>query len=225
MSALTNTASQQEPISEIKAPPVEDYLMCRTLWPESQKLYGHAFEIYCVAASHKGDCAASACKAKQEAYADIIIWQIVQNDPDQSGEVAQQSSVPACKLEGCQHLTVVQMEFSKKDDHLLACTRDRQVLLFKRQEGFKFALAKRVKEAHTRILWALSWSHDDLFFATASRENKESVKIWDAQSVEMASALPAKSVPNATSLQFFPRTVQDEYALAVGQENGSITIW
>mgnify|MGYP006103046765 CR=1 FL=1 len=77
MSALSNPGTQQDSIQEVKAPPVEDVLMCRTLWPESQKLYGHAFEIYCVAASHKGDCAASACKAKQEAYADIIIWQIV----------------------------------------------------------------------------------------------------------------------------------------------------
>jgi hypothetical protein len=51
-------------IKSITKPAVEDVLMSRTLWPESQKLYGHTFEIFCIASSHKGDCAASACKAK-----------------------------------------------------------------------------------------------------------------------------------------------------------------
>lgn len=55
-------------------PPVEDVLMARTLWPEQQKLYGHVFEVYAVASSYKGDVAASACKAQEAKYADIIIW-------------------------------------------------------------------------------------------------------------------------------------------------------
>ena len=61
---LSNTAKETSDIPAIITPPVEEILMSRTLWPESQKLYGHAFEIFCLAASHKGDCAASACKAK-----------------------------------------------------------------------------------------------------------------------------------------------------------------
>ena len=63
---VTVLSFKQKDTSVVKAsaPPVEDILMSRTLWPESQKLYGHAFEIFCIAASHKGDCAASANKAK-----------------------------------------------------------------------------------------------------------------------------------------------------------------
>lgn len=65
MSVLSNTkisvSTEEAAISE---PPIEEILMARTLWPESQKLYGHAFEVFCVAASHRGDCAASACKTK-----------------------------------------------------------------------------------------------------------------------------------------------------------------
>lgn len=154
--------------------------MARTLWPESQKLYGHAMEVFCVAASHKGDCAASSCKAKSETYADIIIWQIISNEQVEGQPAKHQSSVPACKLSNQNHLTVVQMEFSKSDSHLLACSRDRQVLLFQRDspDSFQFSLHHRMKEAHTRIIWALSWSHDDSLYATASRENKQSVKIW-----------------------------------------------
>ncbi len=40
--------------------------MSKTLWPESQKLYGHAHEVFCIATSHQGDMAASACKSKSE---------------------------------------------------------------------------------------------------------------------------------------------------------------
>jgi elongator complex protein 2 len=50
--------------------------MARTLWPEQQKLYGHVFEVFCIAASHSGEIAASACKAKEQKYADIIIWDL-----------------------------------------------------------------------------------------------------------------------------------------------------
>jgi elongator complex protein 2 len=50
--------------------------MARTLWPEQQKLYGHVFEVFCVATTSKGDLAASACKAQEEKYADIIIWDL-----------------------------------------------------------------------------------------------------------------------------------------------------
>lgn len=35
-----------------------------------------------------------------------------------------------------------------------------------------------MKEAHTRIIWGISWSHDDKLFASASREKNKSVKIW-----------------------------------------------
>ena len=35
-----------------------------------------------------------------------------------------------------------------------------------------------MKDAHTRIIWGISWSHDDAFYATASREKLKSVKVW-----------------------------------------------
>ena len=63
----------------VAEPPVEDVLMARTLWPEQQKLYGHVFEVFCVASSNKGDMAASACKAMEAKYADIIIWDLNKN--------------------------------------------------------------------------------------------------------------------------------------------------
>jgi len=37
-------------------------------------------EVFCITASHAGDCAASASKAKQESFAHIIIWKIVSTE-------------------------------------------------------------------------------------------------------------------------------------------------
>ena len=169
-SILSNTKDKTEQlIDDLVEPPVEDVLMCRTLWPEQQKLYGHAFEVFCVATSHKGDCAASASKSKEKKYADIIIWDLRKG----------QTSVPCCKL-SAHNLTVVQLEFSKCDQYLLSCSRDRSWALFKRTkpDDLQFSLFKKVKDAHSRIIWGVSWSHDDAYFATASREKQKSVKVW-----------------------------------------------
>jgi len=102
---LSNVKDKKdELIEDLEEPPVEDILMSKTLWPEQQKLYGHAFEIFAVATSHAGDCAASSCKAKEKKYADIIIWDLRKGH----------TTVPSCKL-AAHNLTVVQLEFSKDD--------------------------------------------------------------------------------------------------------------
>ena len=159
ITVLSNTKKVQEVI-QVAEPPVEDILMARTLWPEQQKLYGHVFEVFAVAASHKGDLAASACKAQEIKYADIIIWDLTKG----------QTTVPACRLRG-HKLTIVQLEFSHDDQYLLSCSRDRQWCLFRRVESsMNFELLKKFKDAHSRIIWGISWSHDDHLFATGSRE-------------------------------------------------------
>lgn len=56
-------AANNAGLVKVSEPPVEDILMARTLWPEAQKMYGHVFELFCVATSHRGDLGASACKA------------------------------------------------------------------------------------------------------------------------------------------------------------------
>lgn len=126
MTVLTNTTKQKELI-QVQEPPVEDVLMARTLWPEQQKMYGHVFEVFCVASSHKGDVAASACKAKDQKYADIAVWDLSK----------QQTTVPSCRLV-CHKLTVVQLEFSKCDQYLLSCSRDRMWALFQRTTDCQF---------------------------------------------------------------------------------------
>lgn len=222
-SILSNTSDKvHQLIEDVVEPPVEDVLMSKTLWPEQQKLYGHAFEVFCIATSHKGDCAASASKAKEKKYADIIIWELSKG---------QQTSVPSCKLIA-HNLTVVQLEFSKCDQYLLSCSRDRSWALFKRNDPttLQFTLLKKLKDAHTRIIWGINWSHDDAFFATASREKQKSIKVWNgltegATIGELHSELPEEN-PSATAIRFFPGLhMNTSYGLVVGLESGDLLFW
>ena len=138
-------------------------------------MYGHVFEVFCVAATYRGDCAASACKAKEVKYAEILVWDLTKT----------QVSVPTCRL-AAHKLTVVQLEFSKCDQYLVSCGRDRVWALFKRAapDSFEFAAIAKQKDAHLRIIWGITWSHDDTLIATASRDKKQSVKFWTGITAE-----------------------------------------
>lgn len=55
-------------------PPTEETLLQNTLWPETQKLYGHGYEVFSLAASPDGKIVASACKSTTQEHAAIILW-------------------------------------------------------------------------------------------------------------------------------------------------------
>ena len=55
-------------------PPAEESLAQNTLWPEVHKMYGHGYELFCVAASRNGRLLASACKSSKAQEAAVILW-------------------------------------------------------------------------------------------------------------------------------------------------------
>ena len=55
-------------------PPPEESLVQNTLWPEEHKLYGHGYELFCVAASPDSRMVASACKSTDAASSRVILW-------------------------------------------------------------------------------------------------------------------------------------------------------
>lgn len=58
----------------LQTPPQEETLMQNTLWPELQKLYGHGYELYALAATPDGQMLASTCRASNAEHAQIILW-------------------------------------------------------------------------------------------------------------------------------------------------------
>lgn len=59
---------------DYERPPLEEELIQHTLWPELQKLYGHGYEVFAMAATSDGAFLATACKSTSAEHAAIILW-------------------------------------------------------------------------------------------------------------------------------------------------------
>jgi elongator complex protein 2 len=131
------------------------------------------------------------------------------------------------------------MEFSHDDRHLLTVSRDRQFSILEKVENtaktaesenaaktaeneVSFRIAATKPKAHARILWGCAWSRDDALFATASRD--KTVKLWAGRTA--AKLVATIETPDAaTAVAFAPRDYGAQYVLAVGEEDGRISLW
>uniref|UniRef100_A0AAY4EPX5 Elongator complex protein 2 n=1 Tax=Denticeps clupeoides TaxID=299321 RepID=A0AAY4EPX5_9TELE len=215
-----------QPLS-LNEPPPEDHLLQNTLWPEIQKLYGHGFEMFCLASDSTRTVVASACKASKAEHASILLWS--------SSSWKQLQSLP------CHSLTVTQMSFSPDARLLLAVSRDRTWSLWKREDPPSgnplFSLYTHTKKetaVHARIIWSCDWSADNKYFVTSSRDKK--VIVWghgasgDPVGEGAVAIGPCSSVldvgDSATAVAFCPFPCADHsYLLAVGLEGGRILLY
>lgn len=207
---------------QLSQPPTEETLMQNTLWPENQKLYGHGYEVFSLAATSNGRYLASACKATSEEHARIILW---------NTETWKQIDSLASH-----NLTVTQMKFSPNDQFLVSVSRDRRFSVFERgsAEG-SYALmcaSDRTNGIHQRIIWSCDWSRDNKFFATSSRDGKV-VAWYVGEEEEQKSSLGrvrAQDVlevkgESITAVAFAPhQSTEGGYVVALGCESGLILI-
>uniref|UniRef100_A0A8B9FIF7 Elongator complex protein 2 n=1 Tax=Amazona collaria TaxID=241587 RepID=A0A8B9FIF7_9PSIT len=209
-------------------PPPEDHLLQNTLWPEIQKLYGHGYEIFCVACNNSNTVIASACKASKKEHAAIILW----------------STASWKKLQSLlfHNLTVTQLAFSPNEKFLLAVSRDRNWSLWRKQDSSESgpvfsccAYTDKNTAVHSRIIWSCDWTPDSKYFITGSRDKK--VIIWGScdlsvntegnmlDSIKPCSAvLDAGDSVTAVSMSHV-LTPDGRYIVAVGLENGKITLY
>ncbi|XP_035476834.2 elongator complex protein 2 [Scophthalmus maximus] len=210
-------------------PPPEDHLLQNTLWPEVQKLYGHGFEMFCLASDSARTVVASACKASKVEHAAVLLWS--------TGTWRQLQTLP------CHSLTVTQMAFSPDAQLLLAVSRDRTWSLWRRNLPSpespepQFSLHAHTGKdtaVHSRIIWSCDWSPDSKYFVTSSRDKK--VIVWGPCRLEDESVPPPNRIKpcsslldvgdSATAVAFCPVLCSDNsYLLAVGLECGRILLY
>ena len=81
------------------------------------------------------------------------------------------------------------------------------------------------EEAHARIIWGCSWTINDKYFATGSRD--KSIKIWGRDQdkfIEFGKTVLEQPI---TAVNFAPIVIgkdTESHALFVGMENGNISI-
>ncbi|KAJ8932764.1 hypothetical protein NQ314_014466 [Rhamnusium bicolor] len=203
-------------------PPTEETLLQNTLWPEIQKLYGHGYEVYSLAASPDGKYLASACKSTKPEHSAVLLW-------DTSNWKQIQKLISHT-------LTVVQLQFSPDSKNLLSVSRDRRWSLFSRNEQDQFELVATTNKStgiHSRIIWTCAWSHNSKYFATGSRDGK--IVVWTInkgkEKTNVLGECEAASEPlefsneSVTAVAFAPGFISGSYLIAVGLESGIIHLY
>jgi elongator complex protein 2 len=197
-------------------PPLEDHLSRHTLWPETEKLYGHGYEISCLAASHDGSIIATACKASSIDHAVIRLF-----ETKDWHEIKPPLTAHS--------LTVTRLRFSGDDQHLLSVGRDRQWAVFQRdgQQKNNYKLLKSNPKGHSRMILDDSWAPTKLpIFATAGRDKQ--VKIWarDEGSAEFTVKATILDEHPVTAIDYLNVILdEDRTYLAVGTEAGIFKVY
>ncbi|KAJ0114937.1 WD repeat domain-containing protein [Diaporthe amygdali] len=218
---------------DIAHPPLEESLSRHTLWPEVEKLYGHGYEISCLAASHDGRLVASACRASSLNHAVIRIF-----ETERWTELRPPLAVHTS--------TIFRLRFSSDDRFLLSVGKDRRWTVFKRDDGESqkdsdmcYKQFQTDDKGHKRMVLDAAWGPvmPDLpgrrIFATASRD--KSFIVWaaemsDTEATEAGEGadkfhkLQSVSLEDPiTAIDFLPRPYKGKYAvLAVGTEKGHV---
>lgn len=196
---------------EFSHPPFEDHLARHLLWPETEKLYGHGYEISAVAVSRDGGLVATACRASSIDHAVIRLY-----DTKEWLEVK-----PALKAHS---LTVTSLRFSPDDKYLLSVGRDRQWVIWERSaESTLYALKHSNPKSHSRMILNCAWTpFEQPTFLTAGRD--KSVKIWQIAAGEVQLKGTVSADTSVTAVASSDRVADRSTWFAFGTETGEIGI-
>lgn len=204
-----------KPTLDLDQPPSEEHLSRHTLWPEIEKLYGHGYEISCLAASHDGSLIATACKASSIDHAVIRLFET-------KGWLEIKPPLTAHSL------TVTRLKFSADDKYLLSVGRDRQWAVFERDssEQTTYKLAESNPKGHTRMILDASWApRSSRLFATAGRDKKVNIWAKDEGAAGFTCRSTISEASPVTAVEFLGCMVGDLAYLAAGTETGFFAIY
>ncbi|KAL8848675.1 MAG: hypothetical protein Q9221_006284 [Calogaya cf. arnoldii] len=211
--SLQSTMSDDMGIRKSNYPPMEDDLARHTLWPESEKLYGHGYEISAVAVSHDSLLVATACKASSLDHAVIRIF-------ESTGWRELRPPLAAHSL------TVTSLRFSDDDRYLLSTGRDRQWSIFERgtADSHVFWLKAKYPRAHSRMILSACWAPIELgeIFVTGGRD--KTYKIWNSQKTGNELVDTTNSAGPVTAVDILRCLIQEMLVLAVATETGEVSI-
>ncbi|KAF1918562.1 RNA polymeras-like protein II Elongator subunit [Ampelomyces quisqualis] len=209
--AVDSSSVIRKSVLDFSHPPFEDHLARHLLWPETEKLYGHGYEISAVAVSRDGSLAATACRASSIDHAVIRLY-----DTKDWLEVR-----PPLKAHS---LTVTALQFSPDDKHLLSVGRDRQWVIWERStEPSQYVLKHSNPKGHTRMILGASWTPlEQPTFMTAGRD--KSVKIWQITDTEVLLKGTVAAAAAVTTVACSSRLHQDRILFMLGTESGEIGI-
>lgn len=187
-------------LEEYKKTPTEDFLSNFTLWPELNKLYGHGYEISIVKARKDGAVLVSACRSQSKKHSSLIFWDIKKYKVDYTIEA--------------HNYTILDLVFT--EDGLVTVGRDRQLAYYNINSESKYEL-KDIKNAHGRLINAVSYCSDSKLICTGSRD--KSIKLWKNETDGLKEVCKYACKAVVKSLEFF-----NEKTLLVGFENGTISV-
>ncbi|KAF8322272.1 WD40 repeat-like protein [Clavulina sp. PMI_390] len=196
-----------------RRPPLEPELGALTLWPESEKIFGHGYELFSVASSHNGKILATSCKATTPEHAVVRLY-----------DTASWRSL-GTPLQG-HSLTITRILFSPDDSMVLTVSRDRSWHLFQQNDQGEFVPYESGAKAHARVIWDCAWASEGDIFATAGRDKL--VKLWHRPSdggSKWGCIQTLKLEDAATAVDFLPRRSNGIRYLAVGLESGQVHVF
>ncbi|CAO2651769.1 Nn.00g000520.m01.CDS01 [Neocucurbitaria sp. VM-36] len=196
---------------EFSQPPFEDHLARHLLWPETEKLYGHGYEVSAVAVSRDGGLVATACRASSIDHAVIRLY-----DTKEWLEVK-----PPLKAHS---LTVTALQFSPDDKYLLSVGRDRQWAIWERSpDPSMYALRNANPKGHTRMILSAAWTPlAQPTFITAGRD--KAVKLWQIADTDVQLKATVMADAAVTAAACSSAVSDGKILFAFGTENGDIGI-
>ncbi|KZW03964.1 WD40 repeat-like protein [Exidia glandulosa HHB12029] len=195
--------------------PFEGELASRTLWPETEKVFGHGYELIAIGASHAGELIATACKSTSAEHAVVRVYET--NTWQQVGK----------PLEG-HVLTVTRIRWSPDDLFILTVSRDRSWRLFgPRTADNHYPPCASTPKAHARIVWDCAWAHDGSFFVTVARD--KTARVWtstDESRMQWTDVATIKLDDAGTAVDILPADASSSRIhMAVGHENGKVNVY